>query len=129
MTYKLNTQGGVIFGDVFIPEDEGNRDYRTYLQWVAAGNTPQPADVPSTLVTLTPSHQIILADGVDKAHVVVNGAPNGSAEITINAVPQTINFDGTGSYALEMSCDTPNTTLLVQAGLARAVIYAVEVPS
>ena len=27
-----------------IPFDEGNRDYKEYLAWVATGNTPEPAD-------------------------------------------------------------------------------------
>tara|TARA_Y100001973_G_C5186142_1_gene327960 strand:+ start:1270 stop:1446 length:177 start_codon:yes stop_codon:yes gene_type:complete len=28
----------------FIPFDTGNYDYQEYLEWVAAGNTPDPAD-------------------------------------------------------------------------------------
>lgn len=28
-----------------IPNDQRNTDYRTYLQWVASGNTPHAADV------------------------------------------------------------------------------------
>jgi hypothetical protein len=27
-----------------IPMSENNRDYQEYLEWVAAGNTPEPAD-------------------------------------------------------------------------------------
>ena len=27
-----------------IPFDPDNTDYQTYLKWVAAGNTPEPAD-------------------------------------------------------------------------------------
>lgn len=28
----------------FIPVDEGNTDYQEYLEWVAEGNEPEPAD-------------------------------------------------------------------------------------
>ena len=34
-----NLTTGAIF-----PEEPGNRDYDEYLLWVAAGNTPEPAD-------------------------------------------------------------------------------------
>ena len=28
----------------FIPKSEENTDYQKYLKWIAAGNTPDPAD-------------------------------------------------------------------------------------
>jgi hypothetical protein len=33
-----------ISDNAFIPFDEANKDYQEYLKWVAAGNTPLPAD-------------------------------------------------------------------------------------
>jgi hypothetical protein len=30
--------------NAFIPLDPANTDYQEYLKWVAAGNTPLPAD-------------------------------------------------------------------------------------
>jgi len=48
ITYKLGNPEGVIKinGDVknYIPTDEANTDYQEYLEWLAEGNTPEPAD-------------------------------------------------------------------------------------
>jgi hypothetical protein len=33
-----------IADNAFIPFDEGNTDYRAYLEWLAEGNTTQPAE-------------------------------------------------------------------------------------
>jgi hypothetical protein len=33
-----------------IPPDPSNRDYREYLEWLAKGNTPEPAFTPEELL-------------------------------------------------------------------------------
>ena len=40
-TYKLK-QNGVTLNGGFIPNEPGNRDWQAYLEWLAAGNTPEP---------------------------------------------------------------------------------------
>ena len=52
MTYKLITnlasENFVIrlTDGAWIPVNEGNTDYQAYLQWLAEGNEPLPADEP-----------------------------------------------------------------------------------
>jgi hypothetical protein len=46
--YKLTTSTSIthLSDGASIPADEANTDYAAYLQWVEAGNTPEPADLP-----------------------------------------------------------------------------------
>jgi hypothetical protein len=47
MTYQLATGSVVRLADsATIPNDERNSDYAAYLQWVADGNTAEPAATP-----------------------------------------------------------------------------------
>ena len=60
MTYQLTTGDTIlrIEDNAFIPPDTGNRDYREYLEWLEAGNTPEPAPEPEPSVELTPSEKL-----------------------------------------------------------------------
>jgi hypothetical protein len=45
--YKLTENQNIIkrlWDNAFIPFDEANTDYQEYLEWLAAGNEPEPAD-------------------------------------------------------------------------------------
>jgi hypothetical protein len=44
----------MVADDAHIPQDPANRDYREYLEWVEAGNMPDPAPIvvpPAPLTT------------------------------------------------------------------------------
>jgi len=58
--YQLTTSTSIIrlTDNAFIPPDPGNRDYREYLEWVEAGNTPEPAPEPPAPVELTPAEKL-----------------------------------------------------------------------
>jgi len=56
MTYQLTTTDLIrrIADNAFIPPDLGNRAYVAYLEWVEAGNTPEPmpiVELPAPLTT------------------------------------------------------------------------------
>jgi hypothetical protein len=44
--YKLTKYDNVqrLSDNAFIPFDPANTDYQAYLQWIEAGNQPEPAD-------------------------------------------------------------------------------------
>jgi len=55
MAYKLGKLGGVIrLKDMAsIPECLDNVDWREYLEWLAKGNTPAPAETPKEIAERT----------------------------------------------------------------------------
>lgn len=73
MTYKLMTDAIVqrLSDGACIPFVEGNRDYQAYLDWVAAGNTPDPADPPPPPDTRRAQALKALQDVIDDAGTAV----------------------------------------------------------
>lgn len=49
--YKLTSSTMIIRTDdgACISADPANRDYAAYQSWISAGNTPEPADVPTVI--------------------------------------------------------------------------------
>jgi hypothetical protein len=45
--------------NAFIPQDLDNTDYQNYLQWVAAGGTTLPADIPVKVFTPLTKWQVL----------------------------------------------------------------------
>lgn len=86
--YKLSTSGVQRLADgAFIPNDDRNTDYREYLAWVAAGNTPQAADaapIPS-VVDMAQARLALLQSGlystVQAAIAAMPGAAGDAARI------------------------------------------------
>ena len=60
MTYQLTTGDTILrlADNAFIPPDTANTDYATYLEWVEAGNTPEPAPEPEPVPELTTEQKL-----------------------------------------------------------------------
>lgn len=60
MTYQLTTGDTILrlSDNAFIPKAPGNKDYREYLDWLAKGNTPEPAPVPPAPEPRTPQQKL-----------------------------------------------------------------------
>jgi len=60
MTYKLTQNESILrlSDNAFIPPDERNIDYQEYLEWLAEGNTPLPADPIPEPEPLTPQQKL-----------------------------------------------------------------------
>ena len=51
MSYQLTNYGAIkrLEDGALIPADAGNLDYREFLEWQQAGNTPEPAPAPPVI--------------------------------------------------------------------------------
>ena len=60
MTYQLTTSTSILrlADNAFIPPDPANTDYREYLEWVEAGNTPKPAPIVEPPAPLTTEQKL-----------------------------------------------------------------------
>ena len=60
MTYQLTPGTSILrlADNAFIPPDPANTDYATYLEWVEAGNTPEPAPEPEPVPELTTEQKL-----------------------------------------------------------------------
>ena len=60
MTYQLTTSDCILrlADNAFIPPDPANTDCATYLAWLEAGNTPEPAPEPPAPPLLTPEEKL-----------------------------------------------------------------------
>jgi hypothetical protein len=68
--YQLTTGNTILrlADNAFIPPDPANTDYAAYLEWVAAGNMPEPAPEPEPPVALT-TEQKLQAAGLTVAEL------------------------------------------------------------
>ena len=58
--YQLTTDGTILrlADNAWIPPDPANVDFATFLAWIEAGNTPDPAPIPEPPVPLTPAEKL-----------------------------------------------------------------------
>ena len=70
--YQL-TDGGILRArdGANIPVDPGNRDYSDYQDWLAAGNTPDPADPPPA--PSAPEETPLTAEDVERLLLALPG--------------------------------------------------------
>ena len=87
MTYTLIANSACILRDADnanIPPDPNNADYRVYLAWVAAGNTPTPAPAPAPVVPSQVSRRQFFAQAVAQGLIQQSDA---IALFTVGTIP------------------------------------------
>jgi hypothetical protein len=60
MTYQLTAHSCILrlADNAFIPTDPANTDYAAFLEWVEAGNTPEPAPMVAPPAPLTTEQKL-----------------------------------------------------------------------
>ena len=92
--YRLGVLGGIVDTETGanIPEAERNEHYVRYLEWVAEGNTPDPAlvDPPKTDAELLYESDQKMIRAVDwlLEYLITTGLTNG--KLPLNDVPQVL---------------------------------------
>jgi len=84
-TVRYDYDGSGNYG-MFIPFDQGNYQYRTYLDWLNAGNTPLPADA------YTGTDAEIAASGILIQFTRFSNQPFRTLILTADQPPQTISI-------------------------------------
>lgn len=83
------------------------------------------------MTTIWTERNTIASDGVDSTIVYIDGVPDSEVTYTINNQIYTTvleRVDGlSGRDTIEISCDTPNTTILIECEGIKLVILAMEV--
>jgi len=72
--------------------------------------------------------QVIYGDGVDSADVYIDGDEGQVVTYTVNDEAYTVTLGSDGRETIVITCDTPNTSVIVQYGADRAIIFAVGAP-
>jgi hypothetical protein len=106
--------------NVYIPVDQGNVDYREYLDWIKAGNAPSPADPRAYDVSILTDSPTIIGDGADEITLTVHGEPDALVEIStltgVTAGTLNVQLDKQGIGSQAFACDTSPTVIVFSHG-------------
>ena len=71
ITVQINSDGYLVNGNMYVPNDPGNRHYIMVQEWIAAGNTPEEEDIPLPPTPLTDIQKLEQATGLTVAEIKV----------------------------------------------------------